>query len=1468
MCKVLFEDTAVAVTTTIFYQFRSTSISESVERRPKIKHDTHDAAHTSCAYRNSSSGLFQRFDSMRLVAHDDVLLDRKRASTYMLRTPEQPRGLNSFFVSDGPSMLLPTAAPRLQCMIDALERIIAAAARGGCCTALLHSRHWLTRAPRVVRHVVWVTWLVTGQPSSLASRAAAAAAQTARSARSTFLCETRAILCFVSFFAANTTTTTTTFERISPAAKKGREEEEEGRRQNARGSTNLTLTHRVTIGRRYFPSFRPLLKPRLYCLYALQASALNSLNVERTAYQGSPVPFFAWMVINETLRKVAYTYIYLNEPRVNNRGREPCVDCLNLYVALWRLLAHNNLYARARSRASRVYELKSSSNLPTAAAVTLYIYSERRRKERAALQGLSASSYKNIAAQRARNACSHNDQVTATPLTFTWVVEVKDRPASTMIIGDMQYDLKVTDAQASIVNHWYNSPTHSSYSGEECGAPSTLTIINSRQCPQQKQQQQQQQQQQPHHFPPSANHYGSMHSVLSASSDCIATNGPPSLKDIQVNFTTMLSPPSSPPSTGPTMDSTVSSARPEPDLNIEFDGTTVLCRVCGDKASGFHYGVHSCEGCKGFFRRSIQQKIQYRPCTKNQQCSILRINRNRCQYCRLKKCIAVGMSRDAVRFGRVPKREKARILAAMQQSSHSRQQDKLVSAELEDESRLLNTVVKAHMDTCDFTRDKVGPIVAKARETPSYTAIPATLACPLNPNIVPPAGQQELLQDFSKRFSPAIRGVVEFAKRIPGFGHLAQDDQVTLLKAGVFEVLLVRLACMFDRETNSMICLNGQVLKRESIHNSPNARFLMDSMFDFAERINLLNLADNEIALFCAIVVIAADRPGLRNVEFIEKMNHKLRCVLQGLLAQNHPQQPEILHELLKKIPDLKTLNTLHSEKLLAFKMTEQQAQMQAQQQALQAAQQQVQQQQQQQQHHMQQQIWPMEEDQPVPSWSSDVTLDEAVKSPLGSVSSTESTCSVEVASLTDYHSQITQGHHATNAPLLAATLAGGLCPHRRRANSGSTSSGEDELHRGGLSLVKTPQPHLQQQQQHNQHPQQLQQQHPHLQSSSTTASSQCQRFRKLDSPSDSGIESGTEKTDNKPASTSSTNSAPTSVCSSPRSEDKEVEDMPVLKRVLQAPPLYDTNSLMDEAYKPHKKFRALRQKDSAEAEPAVVATSASSSPAHSHQHQQQQQQSTQSQLHMHLTSPPARSPPTQMQSSRNNSAPTALQSALLGQCPSQTSSSSSLLSTRHSTLAKSLMEGPRMTVEQMKHSEMITNFIMRGEAASTMSPRSSPSVVCSPSPMEQCASTTTGGNSSSARSSPAHLSSPRCFSPQQQQRSGWPTAATSVITTTTTLAPRQQSPDTFVTPVGGASPAYLTAAATSSTSTSPRPASSGSAHGIAVSSCPATNNNMVELQVDIADSQQPLNLSKKSPSPSPRPSSLMAAKLELKLEA
>ncbi|KAM9384753.1 RAR-related orphan receptor C a [Pholidichthys leucotaenia] len=98
----------------------------------------------------------------------------------------------------------------------------------------------------------------------------------------------------------------------------------------------------------------------------------------------------------------------------------------------------------------------------------------------------------------------------------------------------------------------------------------------------------------------------------------------------------------------------------------------IPCKICGDKSSGIHYGVITCEGCKGFFRRSQQNNAAY-SCSRQRNCLIDRTNRNRCQHCRLQKCLALGMSRDAVKFGRMSKKQRDSLYAEVQKHQQSQE---------------------------------------------------------------------------------------------------------------------------------------------------------------------------------------------------------------------------------------------------------------------------------------------------------------------------------------------------------------------------------------------------------------------------------------------------------------------------------------------------------------------------------------------------------------------------------------------------------------------------------------------------------------------------------------------------------------------------------------------------------------------------------------------------------------------------
>ncbi|CAG5127297.1 unnamed protein product [Candidula unifasciata] len=92
----------------------------------------------------------------------------------------------------------------------------------------------------------------------------------------------------------------------------------------------------------------------------------------------------------------------------------------------------------------------------------------------------------------------------------------------------------------------------------------------------------------------------------------------------------------------------------------------IPCKVCEDHSSGKHYGIYACDGCAGFFKRSVRRNRQYLCKSRGQGlCPVDKTHRNQCRACRLSKCVQAGMNKDAVQHERGPRNSTIRRQVAM-----------------------------------------------------------------------------------------------------------------------------------------------------------------------------------------------------------------------------------------------------------------------------------------------------------------------------------------------------------------------------------------------------------------------------------------------------------------------------------------------------------------------------------------------------------------------------------------------------------------------------------------------------------------------------------------------------------------------------------------------------------------------------------------------------------------------------------
>ncbi|XP_023989284.1 estrogen receptor beta [Physeter macrocephalus] len=196
-----------------------------------------------------------------------------------------------------------------------------------------------------------------------------------------------------------------------------------------------------------------------------------------------------------------------------------------------------------------------------------------------------------------------------------------------------------------------------------------------------------------------------------------------------------------------------------------------FCAVCSDYASGYHYGVWSCEGCKAFFKRSIQGHNDY-ICPATNQCTIDKNRRKSCQACRLRKCYEVGM----VKCGSRRERCGYRIVRRQRNSDEQ-----------------LHCLSKAKKNGGHVTRVKELLLSALSPEQLVFTLLEAEPPHVLVSRPSTPFTEASMMMSLTKLADKELVHMIGWAKKIPGFVELSLYDQVRLLESCWLEVLMVGL---------------------------------------------------------------------------------------------------------------------------------------------------------------------------------------------------------------------------------------------------------------------------------------------------------------------------------------------------------------------------------------------------------------------------------------------------------------------------------------------------------------------------------------------------------------------------------------------------------------------------------------------------------------------------------------------------
>lgn len=302
-----------------------------------------------------------------------------------------------------------------------------------------------------------------------------------------------------------------------------------------------------------------------------------------------------------------------------------------------------------------------------------------------------------------------------------------------------------------------------------------------------------------------------------------------------------------------------------------------LCAICGDRSSGKHYGVYSCEGCKGFFKRTIRKDLTY-TCRDSKDCIVDKRQRNRCQYCRYQKCLATGMKREAVQEERQRGREREGEAEFGGTINEDMPVEKILEAEL---------AVEQKSD--------------QSLEGGGSPSDPVTNICQ--------AADKQLFT------------LVEWAKRIPHFSELGLDDQVILLRAGWNELLIASFSHRSISVKDGILLATGLHVHRNSAHSAGVGAIFDRVLTELVSKMRDMRMDKTELGCLRAIILFNPDAKGLSNPGDVEVLREKVYASLESYCKQKYPDQQGRFAKLLLRLPALRSIGLKCLEHLFFFKL-------------------------------------------------------------------------------------------------------------------------------------------------------------------------------------------------------------------------------------------------------------------------------------------------------------------------------------------------------------------------------------------------------------------------------------------------------------------------------------------------------------------------------------------------------------------